>query len=56
MEADAVVLFGAGNIDVPPTWFRPGATVIRLEPTLESGIVEYIVVVITVSLRWFEIL
>ncbi|KAK2856198.1 hypothetical protein Q5P01_004933 [Channa striata] len=29
MQADAVVLLGAEDIDVPPTWFRPGAAVIR---------------------------
>ncbi|XP_041832423.1 monofunctional C1-tetrahydrofolate synthase, mitochondrial [Melanotaenia boesemani] len=33
MQADAVVLLSAGNIDVPPTWVRPGAAVIRCEPT-----------------------
>ncbi|XP_049914562.1 monofunctional C1-tetrahydrofolate synthase, mitochondrial [Epinephelus moara] len=36
MQADAVVLLGAGNIDVPPTWVRPGAVVICCEPTLET--------------------
>ncbi|XP_054618275.1 monofunctional C1-tetrahydrofolate synthase, mitochondrial isoform X3 [Dunckerocampus dactyliophorus] len=36
MEADAVVLAGAGGIDVPLTWIRPGASVIRLEPTLDT--------------------
>ncbi|XP_068198841.1 monofunctional C1-tetrahydrofolate synthase, mitochondrial isoform X2 [Antennarius striatus] len=35
MQADAVVLFGQGSMDVPPTWLRPGAAVIRCEPTLE---------------------
>uniref|UniRef100_A0A4W6CMY6 formate--tetrahydrofolate ligase n=1 Tax=Lates calcarifer TaxID=8187 RepID=A0A4W6CMY6_LATCA len=25
MQADAVVLLGAGNLDIPPTWFRPRA-------------------------------
>ncbi|XP_070705308.1 monofunctional C1-tetrahydrofolate synthase, mitochondrial [Pempheris klunzingeri] len=33
MQADAVVLLGAGNLDVPPTWVRPGAAVIRCQPT-----------------------
>ncbi|CAJ1078473.1 monofunctional C1-tetrahydrofolate synthase%2C mitochondrial isoform X2 [Xyrichtys novacula] len=28
MQADAVVLFGAGNMDIPPSWIRPGAAVI----------------------------
>nr|XP_057912434.1 monofunctional C1-tetrahydrofolate synthase, mitochondrial isoform X1 [Doryrhamphus excisus] len=36
MEADALVLVGAGDIDVPPTWIRPGTSVIRLEPTLDT--------------------
>ncbi|XP_037606081.1 monofunctional C1-tetrahydrofolate synthase, mitochondrial [Sebastes umbrosus] len=36
MQADAVVLLGTGNMDVPPTWFRPGAAVIHCEPTLET--------------------
>ncbi|XP_022623733.1 monofunctional C1-tetrahydrofolate synthase, mitochondrial [Seriola dumerili] len=36
MQADAVVLLEEGNMDVPPTWFRPGAAVIRCEPTLGS--------------------
>ncbi|XP_034755994.1 monofunctional C1-tetrahydrofolate synthase, mitochondrial isoform X1 [Etheostoma cragini] len=36
MQADAVVLFGAGNMDLPPTWVRPGAAVIHCEPTLET--------------------
>ncbi|XP_019114551.2 monofunctional C1-tetrahydrofolate synthase, mitochondrial [Larimichthys crocea] len=36
MQADAVVLLGPGNMDVPPTWVRPGAVVIRCEPTLET--------------------
>ncbi|KAM8726116.1 monofunctional C1-tetrahydrofolate synthase, mitochondrial [Acanthopagrus schlegelii] len=36
MQADAVVLLGAGKMDVPPTWVRPGAAVIRCEPTLET--------------------
>uniref|UniRef100_A0A671WMP1 formate--tetrahydrofolate ligase n=1 Tax=Sparus aurata TaxID=8175 RepID=A0A671WMP1_SPAAU len=46
MQADAVVLLGAGNMDVPPTWVRPGAAVIRCEPTLETGTVGCIVIVI----------
>lgn len=29
MQADAVVLLGAGLVDVPPTWLRPGAAVIH---------------------------
>ncbi|TKS76123.1 Monofunctional C1-tetrahydrofolate synthase, mitochondrial [Collichthys lucidus] len=36
MQADAVVLLGPGNMDVPSTWVRPGAVVIRCEPTLET--------------------
>ncbi|XP_067338545.1 monofunctional C1-tetrahydrofolate synthase, mitochondrial isoform X1 [Channa argus] len=34
MQADGVVLLGAEDIDVPPTWFRPGAAVIRCGPSL----------------------
>lgn len=45
MQADAVVLLGPGNMDVPPTWVRPGAVVIRCEPTLETGIVQYTVII-----------
>ncbi|XP_061668384.1 monofunctional C1-tetrahydrofolate synthase, mitochondrial isoform X1 [Syngnathoides biaculeatus] len=29
MEADAVVLLGADDLNIPPTWIRPGAAVIR---------------------------
>ncbi|XP_068580769.1 monofunctional C1-tetrahydrofolate synthase, mitochondrial [Cebidichthys violaceus] len=36
MQADAVVLLGAENMDFPPTWVRPGAAVIRCEPSLET--------------------
>lgn len=31
MEADAVVLLGEGDLNVPPTWVRPGAAVIQCE-------------------------
>ncbi|XP_059212785.1 monofunctional C1-tetrahydrofolate synthase, mitochondrial [Centropristis striata] len=31
MQADAVVLLEAGDMDVPPSWVRPGAAVIRCE-------------------------
>ncbi|XP_074541952.1 monofunctional C1-tetrahydrofolate synthase, mitochondrial [Halichoeres trimaculatus] len=31
MQADAVVLLEAGDMDVPPAWVRPGAAVIRCE-------------------------
>ncbi|XP_061609251.1 monofunctional C1-tetrahydrofolate synthase, mitochondrial [Phyllopteryx taeniolatus] len=37
MEADAVVLLGADDLNIPPTWIRPGAAVIRREPTQEGG-------------------
>uniref|UniRef100_A0A7N6BCK8 formate--tetrahydrofolate ligase n=1 Tax=Anabas testudineus TaxID=64144 RepID=A0A7N6BCK8_ANATE len=33
-QADAVVLLGGEDIDVPHTWFRPGAAVIRCGPIL----------------------
>ncbi|XP_034382908.1 monofunctional C1-tetrahydrofolate synthase, mitochondrial isoform X1 [Cyclopterus lumpus] len=36
MQADAVVLLGAKNMDFPHTWVRPGAAVICCEPTLET--------------------
>ncbi|KAK1888944.1 C-1-tetrahydrofolate synthase cytoplasmic [Dissostichus eleginoides] len=36
MQADAVVLFGAGNMEVPPAWVKPGAALIRCQPTLET--------------------
>uniref|UniRef100_A0A7N9B233 formate--tetrahydrofolate ligase n=1 Tax=Mastacembelus armatus TaxID=205130 RepID=A0A7N9B233_9TELE len=55
MEADAVVLLGAEDMDVPPTWFRPGAVVIRCEPTLATGIVEYIMINVVHSYsRWLQ--
>ncbi|XP_029985080.1 monofunctional C1-tetrahydrofolate synthase, mitochondrial [Sphaeramia orbicularis] len=37
MEANAVVLLGEGDIDVPPTWVRPGAAVIRCEDEMETS-------------------
>ncbi|XP_035473390.2 monofunctional C1-tetrahydrofolate synthase, mitochondrial isoform X1 [Scophthalmus maximus] len=36
MQADAVVLLGTGNMDVPSTWFRPGTAIIRCEPNMET--------------------
>uniref|UniRef100_A0A671WPN4 formate--tetrahydrofolate ligase n=1 Tax=Sparus aurata TaxID=8175 RepID=A0A671WPN4_SPAAU len=55
MQADAVVLLGAGNMDVPPTWVRPGAAVIRCEPTLETGTVGCIVInVVRSGRRWLQ--
>lgn len=39
MQADAVVLLEAGNLDVPPSWLKPGAVVISCEPNLETGVV-----------------
>ncbi|KAM4522193.1 monofunctional C1-tetrahydrofolate synthase, mitochondrial isoform 1-T2 [Odontesthes bonariensis] len=35
MQADAVVLLGVGNMDVPPTWVRPGTAIIHCEPTVQ---------------------
>uniref|UniRef100_A0A8D3B095 formate--tetrahydrofolate ligase n=1 Tax=Scophthalmus maximus TaxID=52904 RepID=A0A8D3B095_SCOMX len=35
MQADAVVLLGTGNMDIPSTWFRPGTAIIRCEPNME---------------------
>lgn len=37
MEADAVVLLGEDPLDIPSTWIKPGAAVIRWEPTLHTG-------------------
>uniref|UniRef100_A0A3P8TIP4 formate--tetrahydrofolate ligase n=1 Tax=Amphiprion percula TaxID=161767 RepID=A0A3P8TIP4_AMPPE len=42
MQADAMVLLDGANVDVPPSWIRPGAAIICCEPTLETGIPEYI--------------
>uniref|UniRef100_A0AAQ6ACL9 formate--tetrahydrofolate ligase n=1 Tax=Amphiprion ocellaris TaxID=80972 RepID=A0AAQ6ACL9_AMPOC len=42
MQADAMVLLDGVNVDVPPSWIRPGAAIICCEPTLETGIPEYI--------------
>ena len=36
-KADAVVLLGAGPAEVPPTWLKPGAAVIRCDSALTSG-------------------
>uniref|UniRef100_A0A7N9AWS4 formate--tetrahydrofolate ligase n=1 Tax=Mastacembelus armatus TaxID=205130 RepID=A0A7N9AWS4_9TELE len=45
----------AEDMDVPPTWFRPGAVVIRCEPTLATGIVEYIMINVVHSYsRWLQ--
>uniref|UniRef100_A0A8C6KQC9 formate--tetrahydrofolate ligase n=1 Tax=Nothobranchius furzeri TaxID=105023 RepID=A0A8C6KQC9_NOTFU len=38
MQADAVVLLGAGNMEVPPTWIRPEALIIHCEPALKPGV------------------
>ncbi|XP_037541413.1 monofunctional C1-tetrahydrofolate synthase, mitochondrial [Nematolebias whitei] len=35
MQADVLVLLSAGNVEVPPTWTRPEAVIIRCESTLE---------------------
>lgn len=55
MQADAVVLLGEGDMDLPPTWVRSGAAVIRCEPTLDTGIVEYIVIVVAITLHGLEL-
>ncbi|XP_077365949.1 monofunctional C1-tetrahydrofolate synthase, mitochondrial [Festucalex cinctus] len=36
MEADAVVLLGPEDLDIPPAWIKPGAAVIRWEPTIDT--------------------
>lgn len=38
LQADAVILLEAGNLDVPSSWLKPGAVVIRCEPNLETGV------------------
>lgn len=38
LQADAVVLLEAGNLDVPSSWLKPGAVVIRCEPNLDTGV------------------
>lgn len=43
MQADAVVLLDVGNMNVPPTWIRPGAAIIYCKPALEKGITLYVV-------------
>ncbi|KAM7367858.1 hypothetical protein PAMP_014127 [Pampus punctatissimus] len=35
MQADAVVLLGSENVDIPPTWIRPGTAFIHFEPATE---------------------
>ncbi|XP_035535057.1 monofunctional C1-tetrahydrofolate synthase, mitochondrial [Morone saxatilis] len=40
MQADALVLLGAGTTDVPSSWVKPGAAVIRCEPSLETDAIE----------------
>uniref|UniRef100_A0A673A1J0 formate--tetrahydrofolate ligase n=1 Tax=Sphaeramia orbicularis TaxID=375764 RepID=A0A673A1J0_9TELE len=51
MEANAVVLLGEGDIDVPPTWVRPGAAVIRCNPMNMSYIMTNAV---RSSSRWLQ--
>lgn len=51
MQADAVVLLGAEIVDFPSTWVKPGAAVIRCTPTLESGSVKCIVIVLEITCR-----
>lgn len=38
LQADAVILLEAGSVDVPSSWLKPGAVVIRCEPNLETGV------------------
>lgn len=37
MEADAVVILEAGNMDLPPNWVKPGAVVFSCDPTDKTG-------------------
>lgn len=48
MRADAVVILEAGNMNLPPTWFKPGAFVFSREPTYKTGIIYYTVCMFTV--------
>lgn len=36
MHADALVLLGAESMEIPSTWVRPGAAIIRCESILIS--------------------
>ncbi|XP_022053923.2 monofunctional C1-tetrahydrofolate synthase, mitochondrial [Acanthochromis polyacanthus] len=36
MQADALVLLDGANVDVPPSWIRPGAAIVCCEPTLDT--------------------
>lgn len=44
MQADAVVVLEAGNMDIPSSWVRPGAAVICCEPSLDTGVVKIYVI------------
>ncbi|TWW68823.1 Monofunctional C1-tetrahydrofolate synthase, mitochondrial [Takifugu flavidus] len=37
MEADAIVILEAGNMDLPPNWVKPGAVVFSCDPTHNTG-------------------
>lgn len=39
MEADAVVILEAGDMDLPPNWVKPGAVVFSCDPTHKTGTV-----------------
>lgn len=45
MRADAVVILEAGNMTLPPTWFKPGAFVFSCDPTYKTGNIYYSVYV-----------
>lgn len=49
MQADAVVMLEAGNMDIPSSWIRPGAAVIRCVPSLETGVVKNYIIYIYVQ-------
>uniref|UniRef100_A0A8C5ACG0 formate--tetrahydrofolate ligase n=1 Tax=Gadus morhua TaxID=8049 RepID=A0A8C5ACG0_GADMO len=53
-KADAVVLLGAGPAEVPPTWLKPGAAVIRCDSALTSGSAKGPCNVVLGSCRWLR--
>lgn len=37
MEAEAIVILEAGNMDLPPNWVKPGAVVFSCDSTHNTG-------------------
>lgn len=48
MRADAVIVLEAGNMNLPPAWFKPGAFVFSFDPTYNTGTIYYTVSMFTV--------